>query len=98
MATTVTYKGEILVTVNNTTKTLQTSGTWCEDDFTLTDVSGGGTTEPEEKDVDFIDYDGTLLYSYTADEFLAMDALPPNPSHDGLVAQGWNWTLAEIKT
>lgn len=42
MATTVTYKGQVLVTVNNTTKTLETSGTWCEDDFTLTDVSGGG--------------------------------------------------------
>lgn len=98
MATTVQYKGQVLVTVDNSTKVLETSGTWCEDDFTLVDVSGGGTTEPEEKDVDFIDYDGTLLYSYTADEFLAMDALPPNPSHDGLVAQGWNWTLADAKT
>ena len=97
MATTVTYKGETLTTVDNATKVLQTAGKWCEDDFTLVDVSGGGTTEPEEKDVDFIDYDGTLLYSYTADEFLAMNALPPNPSHNGLVAQGWNWTLADAK-
>lgn len=45
MATTVTYKGQDLVTVNNTTKTLETSGTWCEDDFTLTDVSGGGSSD-----------------------------------------------------
>lgn len=48
MATTVTYKGATLATVENQTKTLQTAGTWCEDDFTLTDVSGGGgewTTE-----------------------------------------------------
>lgn len=97
MATTVTYKGATLTTVDNATKVLQTAGKWCEDDFTLVDVSGGGTTEPEEKDVDFIDYDGTLLYSYTADEFLAMNALPPNPSHNGLVAQGWNWTLADAK-
>ena len=42
MATTVTYKGQTLATVENQTKTLQTKGTWCEDDFTLTDVSGGG--------------------------------------------------------
>lgn len=42
MATTVTYKGQTLATVENQTKTLQTAGTWCEDDFTLTDVSGGG--------------------------------------------------------
>lgn len=52
----------------------------------------------EEKDVNFIDYDGTLLYSYTAQEAQALTALPANPSHSGLTAEGWNWTLAEIKT
>ena len=39
MATTVTYKGNTLVTVDNNTKTLLTAGKYCEDDFTLTDVS-----------------------------------------------------------
>ena len=42
MATTVTYKGQTLTTVDNTTKTLETAGTWMEGDLTLTDVSGGG--------------------------------------------------------
>ena len=42
MATTVTYKGQTLATVENQTKTLQTAGKWCEDDFTLTDVTQGG--------------------------------------------------------
>jgi len=42
MATTVTYKGATLTTVNNATVTLDTAGTWVEDDFTLTDVTGGG--------------------------------------------------------
>ncbi len=42
MATTVTYKGQTLTTVENQTKTLQTAGKWCEDDFTLTDVTQGG--------------------------------------------------------
>ena len=44
MSTTVTYKGQTLTTVENQTKTLNTAGTWVEDDFTLTDVtaSGGG--------------------------------------------------------
>lgn len=42
MATTVTYKGQTLATVENQTKTLQTKGTWVEDDFTLTDVTQGG--------------------------------------------------------
>ena len=60
--------------------------------------SGGGLVEPApKKDVNFIDYDGTILYSYTANEFQALSALPDNPTHSGLVAQGWNWTLAQIK-
>lgn len=49
------------------------------------------------KDVDFIDYDGRLLYSYTKSEFLALDSLPANPTNTGLIAQGWNWTLADAK-
>lgn len=51
----------------------------------------------EPKDVDFIDYDGQLVYSYTAQEFLALTELPANPTNKGLVAQGWNWTLADAK-
>ena len=50
-----------------------------------------------EKDVNFIDYDGTLLYSYTVEEAQALTALPPLPSHDGLVCQGWNYDLTTIK-
>lgn len=61
-------------------------------------VSGGGGGEVvTEKQVNFIDYDGTILYSYTKAEAEALTALPANPSHSGLVAQGWNWTLAQIK-
>lgn len=42
MATTVTYKGQTIATVDNDTKTLTTAGTWMEDDVTLVDVSSGG--------------------------------------------------------
>lgn len=57
--------------------------------------SGGGGTEI--KDVNFYDYDGTLLHTYTAQEFAALSAHPANPTHEGLTAQGWNWTLADAK-
>jgi len=60
--------------------------------------SGGGTVEPEEKDVNFYDYDGTRVYSYTASEFANLTEMPENPSHDGLTAQGWNWSLSDAKT
>ena len=38
MSTTVTYKGSTIAAFTNTTKTLQTSGKWMEDDVTITDT------------------------------------------------------------
>lgn len=61
---------------------------------------GGGPAfvEPVEKDVNFYDYDGVRLYSYTTDEAAALTELPtPQIAHDGLTFQAWNWTLDEIK-
>ena len=60
---------------------------------------GGGGAAPSAKwnDVTFIDYDGTVLYSYSLTEAQALTELPALPSHDGLVCQGWNWTLEAIK-
>lgn len=57
---------------------------------------GGGNPTAPENDVIFIDFDGTIRYSYTKEEFLALTELPPNPNHsdEGLVSEGWNWTFA----
>lgn len=48
--------------------------------------------------VTFYDYDGTVLESWTLTELQNATALPENPVHTGLTAQGWNWTLAELKS
>lgn len=67
-------------------------------------VSLGHTTKETalkiyaESDVNFYDYDGTVLYAYSKTDFLALSAMPANPSHTGLVAQGWNWTLNDAQT
>lgn len=58
---------------------------------------GGGGQSVARSDVNFFDYDGTVVDSYTASEFVALTALPSNPSHEGLTAQGWNWSLADAK-
>ena len=58
-------------------------------------TGGGGG---ESKYVKFYDYDGTIVYSYTPQEFANLSAMPDNPTHTGLTAQGWNWTLADAKT
>ena len=62
-------------------------------------AGGGGETHSSAKwdDVTFIDYDGSVLYSYSLAEAQALTDLPTIPSHDGLVCQGWNWTLEAIK-
>ena len=52
--------------------------------------------EPLLKDINFYDYDGTRLYSYTKTEWANVTELPANPSHDGLIAQGWNYTKSDI--
>lgn len=55
-------------------------------------------TVPQESDINFWDYDGTLLYAWTLAELVGKTELPPLPSHDGLICQGWNWTLEDIKS
>ena len=58
---------------------------------------GGGTvTEAEEKDVNFYDYDGTRVYSYTFAEWANVSELPPFPTHIGLTAQRWSWDKSTI--
>lgn len=61
--------------------------------------SGGGGIVQEDatiKDVNFYDCDGTILYSYTLDEFNQLTEMPPLPSRKGLVCQGWNMAKSEI--
>ena len=53
---------------------------------------------PLINDVVYVDYDGTILHSYTAAQFATLTAHPANPTHTGLTAQGWNWTLSDAKT
>lgn len=73
--------------------------------FIATDANGNqhkfkkDLEEADLKDVVFIDYDGSVLYSYTKAEFASLTEMPPNPKHTdiGLTAQGWNWSLTDAK-
>ena len=53
------------------------------------------------KAINFYDFDGTVVYSYSADEFATLSAMPDNPDHSEdeipLTSQGWNWTLNDAK-
>lgn len=63
--------------------------------------SGSGSESVPRKAVNFLDYDGTVVASYTASEFAELAAMPGNPDRSGddipLTAQGWNWTLSDAK-
>lgn len=52
----------------------------------------------ENKEIRFFDYDGTLLHSYSLEELARLEALPEIPSREGLVCEGWNWNLDDLKT
>lgn len=81
--------GEIEITENGITDVAQYA-------TANVNVSGGGTTSKSRKDINFFDYDGTIVESYTTSEWANVSALPSNPTHDGLTAQGWNYTKAEV--
>lgn len=95
----VVYAGKTLIDLTEDTVTPAT----LKSGVTAHDASGAkitgtlDTTPPEESDINFWDYDGTLLYSWTLAELATKTELPPLPSHDGLICQGWNWTLQDIK-
>lgn len=50
-----------------------------------------------EKDFNFYDYEGTLLYSFTRGEIWRMTELPKLPTHEGLIAQEWTHTLEDLQ-
>lgn len=66
-----------------------------------THEGGGGGLKLSEPDwiddVCFWDYDGTLLLHLPLADAKALTSLPTPPSHEGLVFQEWNYTLAEIQ-
>jgi len=56
-----------------------------------------GSSGGEPDAVRFYDLDGSILYQYSPTEFAALTEMPANPTHTGLVSQGWNWTLADAQ-
>lgn len=68
---------------------------------------GGGADKPSEgggnapsaspKAVNLIDYEGSILHSYTKDEFMSLAEFPSPPVHEGLTFQEWNWEFEDAK-
>ena len=61
-------------------------------------IQAGGSAPGTPGDITFYDYDGTIVTSWTLEELATKTALPDYPLHNGLICQGWNWSLADLKT
>lgn len=75
-----------------------TSGAINAQDFAseIASIEGGGSGSVvvmAASDVNFYDFDGTLLYAYTKEEFAGLTEMPAVPEKEGFTSQGWNWDL-----
>ena len=60
--------------------------------------SSGPITPVAPSDITFYDYDGAVIEAWTLAELATKTTLPNYPIHEGLTCQGWNWSLADLKT
>ncbi len=71
-------------------------------DGKLIEAPSGGSSEPAEEiepgDITFYDYEGTVVAAWSLSELSSKTTLPDGPTHEGLTFQGWNWSLADLKT
>ena len=66
------------------------------DDFADAINSIPGPDTPQN--VKLVDYDGTILHTYSKAQFAALESLPAYPTHEGLRGLTWNWSLANAKS
>lgn len=94
---------DIEITSNGTTKVTADTGYTALASVNVkvnVPTEGGGSVTPTElqrNDVNFFDYDGTLLYAYTWDEAKELTELPALPVHPEYEVREWNYTLKDIK-
>ena len=90
--------------VNNIKNAILSKGGIIKSDITsygeaVINLPSEGVVNPtaSKNAVTFYDYDGSIRYSYTAEEFLALTEMPPLPIQKGLICQGWNSPLDEAQ-
>lgn len=59
--------------------------------------TGPTVKEPVIHGVNYYDYKGDVVWTYTVDEFLALPQHPPQTGSETLKGDGWNWSLADAK-
>lgn len=87
-----------LTDVANSIRTKTSSAATIDaDDFDVAIASIPTGSGPEHDDVNIFDYDGTIIWSGKAADFLALTAYPTQPTHVGLTGEGYNISLTDAK-
>ena len=60
-------------------------------------TGGSSSSSVPPNEVNFYDYDGTVVASYSLEEVQNLTSLPAGPTHGRLTFQGWNYTLEKVK-
>ena len=61
-------------------------------------IDGGSKPVVDNTGVIFADYDGTEIEVWEKADIASKTELPTVPTHEGLIFQGWNWTLEDIQS
>ena len=61
------------------------------------DVPSTIITSGDRSGVIIMDYDGSVIASYSKEQFAALASYPTQPTHTGLIGQGYNWSLSDAK-
>ena len=61
-------------------------------------IDGGSKPVVDNTGVIFADYDGTEIEVWEKADIASKTELPTTPAHEGLVFEGWNWTLEDIQS
>lgn len=65
----------------------------------IQNISTSADDGPSEEDpIRFYGYEGKLLYSYSLEEMKALTELPRLPEVEGMICQGWNWSLENLQS
>lgn len=61
------------------------------------DVPAPAPLSPTRSGATIYDYDGSVIATYTPEEFAALTEYPEHPEHEYLTGNGYNWSLANAK-
>lgn len=65
----------------------------------IRNISPSSDSGPSEEDtIRFYGYEGKLLYSYSLEELKELTELPRLPKVEGMICQGWNWSLEKLQS